>query len=57
MSKCECFSHMGANIVHCGASGNGLVVKLCNNMMLAISMIGAAETLNMGIRSVLAELI
>lgn len=43
-------SHMGANIVHCGASGNGLVVKLCNNMMLAISMIGASETLNMGIR-------
>ena len=42
--------HMGANVIHCGANGNGLVVKLCNNMMLAISMIGAAETLNMGIK-------
>ena len=42
--------HMGANVIHCGANGNGLVVKLCNNMMLAISMIGAAETLNMGVR-------
>ena len=42
--------HMGANVVHCGANGNGLVVKLCNNMMLGISMIGAAETLNMGVK-------
>lgn len=41
---------MGANVIHCGANGNGLVVKLCNNMMLAISMIGAGETLNMGIK-------
>jgi len=34
---------MGKNIVHCGASGNGQVAKICNNMMLAIEMIATAE--------------
>lgn len=34
---------MGKNVVHCGASGNGQVAKICNNMMLAIEMIGTAE--------------
>ncbi len=34
---------MGKNIVHCGASGNGQVAKICNNLMLAIEMIGTAE--------------
>jgi len=35
--------HMGKNIVHCGASGNGQVAKICNNMMLAIEMIATSE--------------
>jgi len=39
---------MGKNIVHCGASGNGQVAKICNNMLLAISMIGTAETMSLG---------
>jgi 3-hydroxyisobutyrate dehydrogenase len=34
---------MGKTIVHTGAAGNGQAVKICNNMMLAISMIGVAE--------------
>ncbi len=34
---------MGKNIVHCGDAGNGQVAKICNNMMLAIEMIGTAE--------------
>lgn len=34
---------MGKNLVHCGASGNGQVAKICNNMMLAIGMIATAE--------------
>ncbi|HZZ93320.1 MAG TPA: 3-hydroxyisobutyrate dehydrogenase [Usitatibacter sp.] len=34
---------MGKNIVHCGASGNGQVAKICNNMMLAIEMIATSE--------------
>ncbi len=34
---------MGKNVVHCGASGNGQVAKICNNMMLAIGMIATSE--------------
>lgn len=34
---------MGKTIVHAGASGAGQAAKACNNMMLAISMIGTAE--------------
>jgi len=34
---------MGRTIVHCGAAGSGQAAKLCNNMLLAISMIGASE--------------
>lgn len=34
---------MGRTIVHCGAAGAGQAAKLCNNMLLAISMIGASE--------------
>jgi 3-hydroxyisobutyrate dehydrogenase len=34
---------MGKNIVHCGASGNGQVAKICNNLMLAIEMIATSE--------------
>lgn len=34
---------MGKTIVHCGGAGNGQVVKACNNMMLAITMIGTCE--------------
>ncbi len=34
---------MGKTIVHCGGPGNGQVVKACNNMMLAVTMIGTCE--------------
>jgi len=34
---------MGRNIVHCGASGNGQVAKICNNMMLAVAMIATSR--------------
>jgi len=40
---------MGKNIVHCGPSGNGQVAKLCNNMLLAISMIGVSEAMTLGV--------
>ncbi|KAG0174474.1 hypothetical protein DFQ30_004317 [Apophysomyces sp. BC1015] len=43
-------STMGHNVVYCGASGTGQVAKICNNMMLAISMIGVSETLLLGTR-------
>lgn len=38
---------MGKNVVHCGSVGSGVAAKICNNMMLAISMIGTSETLNL----------
>jgi 3-hydroxyisobutyrate dehydrogenase len=41
-------AHMGKNIVHCGGSGTGQVAKICNNLLLGISMIGAAEAMNLG---------
>ncbi|MFO0995161.1 MAG: 3-hydroxyisobutyrate dehydrogenase [Alphaproteobacteria bacterium] len=34
---------MGKTIVHAGPSGAGQAAKICNNMMLAISMIGVGE--------------
>tara|TARA_R110001592_G_scaffold87235_5_gene257802 strand:- start:129434 stop:130327 length:894 start_codon:yes stop_codon:yes gene_type:complete len=40
---------MGKNIVHCGAAGNGQVAKVANNMLLAISMIGVAEAMSLGV--------
>ena len=39
---------MGGNIFHAGASGNGQVAKICNNMLLGISMIGTAEAFLLG---------
>jgi 3-hydroxyisobutyrate dehydrogenase len=41
-------AHMGKNIVHCGAAGTGQVAKICNNLLLGISMIGVAEAMNLG---------
>jgi 3-hydroxyisobutyrate dehydrogenase len=34
---------MGKKIVHCGGAGAGQAAKICNNMILGISMIGVAE--------------
>jgi len=42
--------HMGKNIVLCGPVGSGQIAKICNNMLLAISMIGTAEAMNLGIK-------
>ncbi len=39
---------MGAKIVHAGQAGNGQAAKICNNMLLAISMIGTCEAFNLG---------
>jgi 3-hydroxyisobutyrate dehydrogenase len=41
-------SAMGKNVVHCGKAGNGQVAKICNNMLLGISMIGVAESMSLG---------
>lgn len=34
---------MGKKIVHCGAAGTGQAAKICNNMILGISMIAVSE--------------
>src|SRR5690349_20886455 len=34
---------MGKTIVHAGGAGNGQAAKICNNMILGISMIGVSE--------------
>src|SRR5690606_30038538 len=39
---------MGAKVVHCGGAGVGQAAKICNNMLLGISMIGLSEALVLG---------
>ncbi|XP_044534799.1 3-hydroxyisobutyrate dehydrogenase, mitochondrial [Gracilinanus agilis] len=46
----ELLGCMGSNVVYCGAVGTGEAAKICNNMLLGISMIGTAEAMNLGIR-------
>ncbi|XP_008933780.1 PREDICTED: 3-hydroxyisobutyrate dehydrogenase, mitochondrial-like, partial [Merops nubicus] len=46
----ELLTCMGTNVVYCGEVGTGQAAKICNNMLLAISMIGTAEAMNLGIR-------
>lgn len=41
---------MGRNIVHCGDTGTGQVAKICNNLILGISMIGVSEAMALGVR-------
>lgn len=41
---------MGKNIVHCGAVGTGQAAKICNNMLLGISMLGTSEAMNLGVK-------
>jgi 3-hydroxyisobutyrate dehydrogenase len=38
---------MGKNIVHTGGAGNGQAAKICNNMILGISMIAVCESFSM----------
>ena len=39
---------MAGKIVHCGDAGAGQAAKICNNMILGISMIGVAEAFVLG---------
>lgn len=38
---------LGKKVIHAGTAGNGQAAKMCNNMLLGISMIGVAETFNL----------
>jgi 3-hydroxyisobutyrate dehydrogenase-like beta-hydroxyacid dehydrogenase len=39
---------MGRKVVHCGEAGAGQAAKICNNMILGISMIGVSRGLRAG---------
>lgn len=39
---------MGKRIVYCGVAGAGQAAKICNNMILGISMIGVCEAFALG---------
>lgn len=39
---------MGKKIIHCGEAGAGQAAKICNNMILGISMIGVCEAFALG---------
>ncbi len=38
---------MGKAVIHAGSAGAGQAAKICNNMLLAITMIGTCEAFNM----------
>jgi len=40
---------MGKNVVHCGSHGTGQATKICNNLLLGVSMIGTSEAMQLGI--------
>ena len=41
---------MGKNIVHCGDAGTGQVAKVCNNVVLGMSMAAVAEGMSLGVK-------
>ncbi|MCA8057402.1 MULTISPECIES: 3-hydroxyisobutyrate dehydrogenase [Burkholderia cepacia complex] len=41
-------SVMGKNIVHCGGTAAGQAVKICNNLLLGITMAGVSEAMALG---------
>jgi len=43
-------SNMGKNIVHCGGASTGQVAKICNNLVLGISMAAVSEAMNLGVK-------
>ncbi len=40
---------MGSFVIYAGPNGAGQMAKICNNMLLAIQMVGTAETLQLGV--------
>ncbi|EYU19111.1 hypothetical protein MIMGU_mgv1a008204mg [Erythranthe guttata] len=42
------FLSMGKNIIYCGGPGNGATAKICNNLAMAVSMLGVSEAFALG---------
>jgi 3-hydroxyisobutyrate dehydrogenase len=40
---------MGKRVVHCGGIGTGQAAKICNNLVLGVSMLAVAEAMNLGV--------
>jgi len=51
-ASCEpLFNSMGANVFHAGGLGNGIAMKLINNMLLQVNTVAVAEGLVMGVKA------
>jgi 3-hydroxyisobutyrate dehydrogenase len=63
IEKCQdVFKAMGQKTYYAGGPGNGQVVKLCNNLMLGINLVGVCEAFAMGVKAgveanILAEIV
>ncbi|XP_027089265.1 probable 3-hydroxyisobutyrate dehydrogenase, mitochondrial isoform X1 [Coffea arabica] len=42
------FLSMGKSTIYCGGAGNGSAAKICNNLAMAVSMLGVSEALALG---------
>ncbi|OVA07803.1 6-phosphogluconate dehydrogenase [Macleaya cordata] len=42
------FLSMGKNTIYCGGAGNGVAAKICNNLAMAVSMLGVSEAFALG---------
>ncbi|HET9492374.1 MAG TPA: NAD(P)-dependent oxidoreductase [Methylomirabilota bacterium] len=47
----DLFHAMGANIFHVGGPGQGLAMKLVNNMLIQVNRVAVAEALVMGVKA------
>src|SRR5437660_4616605 len=47
----DLFRAMGANVFHVGALGQGLAMKLVNNMLIQVNRVAVAEALVMGVKA------
>src|SRR5262245_15299613 len=47
----DLFQAMGKNIFHVGGSGQGLAMKLVNNMLIQVNRVAVAEALVMGVKA------
>ncbi len=47
----DVFEAMGTLLYHVGASGMGATVKLCNNLMLGINLVGVCEAFVLGAKA------
>ncbi|PIN04352.1 putative dehydrogenase [Handroanthus impetiginosus] len=42
------FLSMGKNVIYCGGPGNGSTAKICNNLSMAVCMLGVSEAFALG---------